>query len=123
MLHFDLKKPCDTCPFVKTNKTVGRADWFEDVLGGYMRESLEHTCHKTDPLADFYVGGDRKQHCVGILGMMKKQNDIISPSARKAIEDGRLDWKKISTVNIYSLKELIGHYKIVFKLDRARGEL
>lgn len=57
--------PCNDCPFKKPFKENGALDWITDVfnldrIGGF----FQHSCHKTDPRADGFVGG-KKRECVG----------------------------------------------------------
>lgn len=58
-------KTCDDCPFVVGSKNTGSPDWLKDVFGLYLRKSTSHSCHKTDPIADGYIRGKRKD-CNGI---------------------------------------------------------
>jgi hypothetical protein len=116
-LAFDMKKPCATCPFRKDIPLDGAPDWATDVLLGFRRGNLSHTCHKSDPKADGYVGGKRKQHCIGMLGMMKNMGNIcISPDAGHALVTGELDWATVPTSNCWqSLKEMMFAYLKKFK--------
>lgn len=64
--------PCKTCPFLKESKNYGSVDWLRDVFNLLKEGNLNHSCHTTDPIADGYVGGE-KRFCDGIK--MLKIND------------------------------------------------
>ncbi len=117
-LSFDMKKPCETCPFRKDIPLDGAPDWALDVLRGFDRGNISHTCHKSDPNADGFKGGKRKQHCIGILGMMKKMDTCISAEAISAMVTGDLDWGEVPTDNCWnSVKEMCFAY-----LEKYRSE-
>ncbi|MGE0525866.1 MAG: hypothetical protein AB7G93_09650 [Bdellovibrionales bacterium] len=64
-------KPCNECPFVKASPLDGSPDWLRDVFEFSRKdEYFYHTCHKTDPNADGFVGGKKKRECAGHLQMM-----------------------------------------------------
>lgn len=111
-MAFDMKKPCETCPFRKDIPLDGAPDWALDVLKGFVRGALSHSCHKTDPNADGFKGGKRKQHCIGILGVMKNMGNIcISGEAAHALVTGELDWDKVPTENCWKdIREMAGAY-------------
>lgn len=69
-------KPCSDCPFKTSSPIVGAPEWLGDVLK-YKRADnfFSHTCHKTDPGADGYVGGKKKKECAGHLTMMFNEMD------------------------------------------------
>lgn len=115
-VKFDMKKPCSTCPFVKNSQNEGAPDWFNDVIYGIMGGSLVHSCHRTDPKADGFVGTEEVQHCVGFLGMMKQETkvDCYSPQLDKALLERKLDWNDIPTQGIYTLREFLSVYKKKF---------
>lgn len=58
-------KKCKTCPFVNQTLNIGRIDWLYDVIKLFQSNSLSHSCHVTDVMADGYVGGQNR-NCVGI---------------------------------------------------------
>lgn len=69
-------KTCGDCPFMKSSPLVGSPDWLRDVLEFHTNNKyFEHTCHKTDPNADGYVGGKKKKECKGHLLMMMNESD------------------------------------------------
>lgn len=74
---------CKTCPFRKKAKIIGSREYLIDVFGLLYHGSLKHSCHRTDPKADGYVGGETKQ-CLGILKVAdndageKNHNDFFS---------------------------------------------
>lgn len=114
-LKFDMKKPCDTCPFKKGTDNYGAADWFIDVCNGIMRGELNHTCHKSDPKADGYKGAKEIQHCTGFLGMMKNSRMMLSSEVKNAIDSGLLDLTKIPTHGIYTLREFLTAYQYRYR--------
>ncbi len=60
---------------MKSSPLAGSPDWLTDVLEFNLRNKyFEHTCHKTDPNADGYVGG-KKRECKGHLTMIMNQGD------------------------------------------------
>lgn len=118
-LAFDMKKACDTCPFRKDVPLDGSPEWLMDVIKGLKRKNLQHTCHKSDPEADGYVGGPRKQHCVGFLGLMKNEGLCISPAAAFATARGQVDWDKVPTDNIYlSFKDFVLAYAVFYEAQK-----
>lgn len=93
-------KPCNTCPFLKGTENLGALDWLKDIAEGVKRGSLSHSCHKTDPKADGYVGHKEGKDsvCVGFLGMIKKISlDCIDPKINKAMVEGRFDFADVPT--------------------------
>lgn len=72
-------------------------------MTGFLKGSMDHTCHMTDPKADLYSGRKRPRPCIGFLGMMKRHNGgCISPRAIRAMEKGELDWAKIPTRGVFA---------------------
>lgn len=67
-------KPCNTCPFVKAHRLDGSPDWLRDVINFRRKDPFfSHTCHKTDPKADGYVGAKKARECAGHLMIMFNQ--------------------------------------------------
>lgn len=117
-MAFDMKKPCDSCPFRKDVPLIGAPDWVLDVAKGFAAKSLSHSCHKSDPNADGFVGGKRKQHCIGILGVMKNMGDCYSHDAIMALVRGELEWESVPTENCWGdIKEMLKAY-----LEKYRAE-
>lgn len=121
-MAFDMKEACRTCPFRSDIPLVGRGDWLLDVIKGFKTENLSHSCHATDPAADGYLGARKKQHCIGILGMMKNMDTCISQDAIHALVEGSLDWEKVPTKNIWKdLNEMARAYVALYrKIARDR---
>lgn len=70
-------KPCATCPFRKDTANYGRIDYLQDVfVGVFIRKSIRHTCHKTDPKADGYVNHTptKRSVCWGFVSTDLKSN-------------------------------------------------
>lgn len=75
---FDLKTPCDDCPF-RTDVYFHRGiyDELDTYEKGLKTGNFAHTCHKTDKRADGFEESykkDKPQHCAGLLIMAKKMN-------------------------------------------------
>lgn len=122
--RFDMKKACNDCPFMKSSPLAGAPDWLEDVAFGFIRESLAHSCHKTDPGACGFVGGKAKQHCMGLLGMMKNMGVCYSRDAIVAMAQGDLDWSKVPTAGAYrSILELVTAYRDHYSSELSRRKL
>lgn len=74
---------CSTCPFRKKAKIIGARDYLIDVARMLLHKRVNHSCHRTDPEADGYVGGEKKQ-CLGILKVLdneigdKKHKDFFN---------------------------------------------
>jgi hypothetical protein len=75
-MNYDLKKPCDLCPFRNDEKRL-----FVDParLAGMARG--EFACHKTAELKEdeetgegTYEPTEKSQHCAGLLIFLEKQN-------------------------------------------------
>ena len=110
-LAWDLKKPCTTCPFMKSTPLEGSPDWLTDVVFGWTIGHLEHSCHQTDPKADLYKGAKKKQACQGFLKIQKNENRCVSRSVNQALASGQIDWKEVSGDGAYgSMRELAGAY-------------
>jgi hypothetical protein len=68
-------KACSDCPFMRSSPLVGATDWLEDVIKrNHMDQYFEHSCHKTDPNADGYIGG-KKRECKGHLQIIMNKSD------------------------------------------------
>lgn len=103
MSKYDLKKPCDNCPFRRGKKAIklteGRLYELTDLMlnpgGG------EFVCHKTTVNDDGErVGGINEQHCAGAL-IFAYKNDNATQMMRIAERFGGLnpdnleDWDDI----------------------------
>jgi hypothetical protein len=96
-VDYDLKRPCDDCPFRKSSRFhEGVAIETPQLVQSMTDRVFAHTCHKTDPRADSPQGQryeGRLQHCVGALFMLIKTGrgfDIQVPYL-EAAHEGRLD--------------------------------
>lgn len=68
--------PCNTCPFLKKTPLEGAPDWLKDVIRLHKQDPFfNHTCHKTDPKADGYVGGKKVTSCAGHIQMIMNAVD------------------------------------------------
>ena len=108
------KRPCNSCPFLKETSNYGHIDWIEDVIAGIKNKSLTHTCHKTDPKADGYIGHKegKESVCIGFTAMIKAfNNDCYDPRISKALIFGDFDWNDIETENVFQdPKEMLKHH-------------
>lgn len=93
-------KTCNDCPFMIETKSIGNVDWLKDVLHLAIHNSNNHTCHKTDPNADGYIGGE-KRICNGIK--MLNANDQSGVHVYKPVYRG---WK-----------EFFDSYLLKFKIE------
>lgn len=67
--------PCSDCPFKKPFKENGSIEWIEDVMERHQKDQFfAHTCHKTDPKADGYIGRGKKRLCAGAVQI--QMNDV-----------------------------------------------
>lgn len=107
-------KACNSCPFLKGTENLGAVDWLQDVMAGIKRQCLSHSCHKTDPKADGYVGHKvgKGSVCVGFLGMMKKTKFVcIDPDIIRRVIDGSFDFADVPTDDCFqSLGEFAVHH-------------
>lgn len=69
-------KHCSDCPFVRKNPLNGSPEWLRDVLTlSEKNPYFTHTCHKTDPNADGFVGGSKVVECKGHLQIIFNEMD------------------------------------------------
>lgn len=69
-------KACKDCPFKRSSPLNGSPEWLKDVLELNAKDPFfHHTCHKTDPKADGYVGGEKVMECGGHVQMMMNEID------------------------------------------------
>lgn len=78
-MHFDLKKPCDDCPFLREGGIRLRRERVEDIAGGMLdSQGITFACHKTtvdssDGEGDL-VATQKSRHCAGALIFAEKNN-------------------------------------------------
>lgn len=101
-LDWDLKSPCDDCPFLRTSP-------FHEGVAGSIPKTMEaieagafaHTCHKTDcrPSVDGpRTWRGRTKHCAGALMMLLKTGkglDLQLPLLQ-SLEQGKWDAKEMT---------------------------
>lgn len=118
---WDMKSPCDDCPFLKTSpfhQGVAQSlpDYGESIAGS----SFSHSCHKTDTRPD--VDGPRTfqgttKHCAGALMMLLKTGrgmDLQLPLLQ-AMEAGKFDVKEMTARakaddRVFTVPELLTFY-------------
>lgn len=86
---------------MKSSPLNGSPDWLLDVI---QRDSanpyFRHTCHKTDPAADGFVGG-KVRECVGHVAMMLNKIDKtpgkggVYLSLREMVRDYAAHWDRL----------------------------
>lgn len=64
-MHFDLKRPCKDCPFLR-GKSYLHPERAREIANYAIRDDLTFTCHKTI--------GRKEQHCAGALLMSEKHD-------------------------------------------------
>lgn len=122
-LEYDLKTPCQDCPFRKDVPIHnGVASDLMNIFGKIEMGKFAHSCHKTDHRSDGYIESYKGnvQHCAGAIIMMKKMG-------AEAIQDHWVipsTWKKIKRIKKHpavfrGLKEMIIHYAHELKDDVA----
>jgi hypothetical protein len=96
-IHWDLKRPCDDCPFAKASKFhQGIAERTEEKVRSIGDHVFAHTCHKTDPRADCETSKRYEgplQHCYGAIMMLLKTgrgSDLQIPLL-EAAQAGKID--------------------------------
>lgn len=118
-------KPCNTCPFRKNSPNHGSAEWLIDVMKGLMAKNLEHSCHKTDPNADGYVGhqAGKDSICIGAVAMIKADsNRCYDNRVKRAIFEGRMDWDDVSTEGVFQrCRDFVKHHLRPFEKEVPRG--
>lgn len=102
---FDMKKPCDSCPFRSDIPLIGAPDWAMDVLQGIRSGNLAHSCHKTDPKADGFKNTKKTQHCMGFLGLMKNMGEFGGSDTIVAMVRGDLNWDAVPTEGLWKSTE------------------
>ena len=122
-LRYDLKKPCNECPF------RAGAKYHEGVTANLMlyhgrmeQGTLVFTCHKTDRRSDSPIGKKFRgkiQHCGGLLTMMAKDVSMLGMHQCRAMESGkwkpeRMDLKQKVFKNFYFVMK---HY---LKLSKGK---
>lgn len=80
-MHFDLKRPCKSCPFRKDVPGYLGKRRAREIIDAILREDQTFTCHKTitgERVEDEhgneigYAPGLQDQHCAGALLMEKR---------------------------------------------------
>jgi hypothetical protein len=104
---------CSNCPFKKSTALIGSPDWLRDVFDMHTRDKFfHHTCHKTDPKADGYMGAKKKTECGGHIIMMI--NEQQNTPGRGGV------YNSISELVETYLKHWLGEKKFKSMQDQAR---
>ena len=107
-MKYDLKKPCDNCPFLRTGGVRLTAQRIEEIAGGILGwNGKTFACHKTtiDVEDDEGLGargdGPETRHCAGAL-IFAEKNQGSTQLMRIAERLGR-----------YNRQELMGNPAVV----------
>lgn len=82
------KAPCNECPFMKSTPLTGSTEWVADILK-MEKENLyfSHSCHKTDPKADGFLGTKERRECAGHIRIL--MNDIDKTQGLGGVYESR----------------------------------
>lgn len=95
-MNFDLKQPCNDCPFIKNGRmhnSLGEGRMSEIVE--YVRDDRTFECHKT-----VYNNNVEAQHCAGALLFMEQSSERPNQPMRIAERLGLYDHNKLTTKDI-----------------------
>lgn len=125
-VHFDLKRPCDDCPFrTDAKRHDGVIKDLPTLHGRLERGLFAHTCHKTDPRSD---GPNPKykgpvQHCAGALILCRNDKDykLQHPQIDAALA-GKFDPTELDMESpvFKSFHEMVKHYVAIVNEDERR---
>ncbi len=132
-LHFDMHKPCDDCPFVKSSAFHGG---IAASMPGYSQAIddgiFAHTCHKTDPRAMCdgpRPQGAKVQHCFGAIVMLLKsgkgrwmQSPLMKAWAENKIDLPAIEAQAKADRTVWTLRGMLGFYLREIKKRLGRGE-
>jgi len=125
-LGFDLKTPCNDCPFRSDAKFhSGIVKDLPRLAENIKEGNVIHSCHKTDPRADGFtsLNNGKIQHCAGMMIMeMKDKGDVTLPMflyGQLDSENHNLDMEAPVFANI---NEMVTRYRELTeeKLPRRR---
>lgn len=121
-LDWDLKQPCDDCPFTRAAPFhQGVAETLPQNVEAIEAHRFAHTCHKTDnrPYCDGpkTYQGERPKHCVGALYMLIKSGGSkwMQHAFVQAMDAGRVDVEDLcrrarADRRCFTLRGLLGFY-------------
>lgn len=121
-VDWDLKSPCDDCPFLRTSPFhQGVASAIPKHVEAIQAGAFAHTCHKTDcrPSVDgpkTFKG--RAKHCAGALMMLLKTGkgfDLQLPLLQ-ALEQGKFDCRDMlarakADQRVFTLSQFLAFYE------------
>ncbi len=127
-VDWDMKNPCDQCPFLRSTPyhegvAASLVGYHESIVAG----TFGHTCHKTDnrPAVDGPKNSplERPKHCVGAVMMLLKSGegaDLQLPLLNAA-EAGKIDLKEMTKRahadrNVFSVVDLLMFYAYRLKV-------
>jgi len=95
-MNFNLKKPCDNCPFLRSARFTLTTDRCEEIVECVTEQDGTFACHKTVTYDDYsedvedYVRGEGEEHCAGVLIMlenMEQPNQMMRVAERCGVYD------------------------------------
>ena len=120
-VDWDLKGPCDDCPFLRTSTShQGVAKSMPAYIESIHGQRFAHTCHKTD--CRQAVDGPktfkgRPKHCAGALMMLLKTGDgfDLQLPLLESLEAGKWDCREMTERakaddRVFTVQELIACY-------------
>lgn len=114
---YDLKTPCEDCPFRKDVRFhEGIYDALKDYEEHIPKGNLIHTCHKTDKRADGYQENykkDKPQHCAGLLIMLEKMGIPNTLMEYKEALNEKIEGLDMEAPVFNTLKEMRETYELM----------
>lgn len=98
-MNFNLKKPCENCPFRKVGAIELMRGRLDGIIESLTQDTTYFNCHKTvhsriggewDEDGGYKASGNESV-CVGSLVYMLKAHNVLPVVARMAIAFGELD--------------------------------
>ena len=100
-MRFDLKRPCEICPFVNSSKRITfacreRAEEIEEIAYRNGFVCHEHAVHVEDDLLgeSYFDFGPNSQHCWGALAMYVRDGGANVPWERLSEEEQARWWDR-----------------------------
>jgi hypothetical protein len=124
-LEWNLKAPCNDCPFRRNAPDhEGICGSLPELVKSIEAGTFAHTCHKTDkrPTCDGPVAGDAgsyrgpTEHCAGALHFVFRAQRWMQHAILKADDDGKLDIvdveaRALKDESVFrSMRELLDYY-------------
>jgi len=125
-LGFDLKTPCDDCPFRKNVPLhKGVLEKLTEFVSSLDRGEFMHSCHKTDDRSDYKnpkLFQEKIQHCMGSILMCEKSNYGQYPYTYAVIKKDFKIESIIDPGDVFTVKEFFKTYvEWAKKIKEAQG--